>query len=314
MFPVALGSLLAAVIVFLVYPFWRKTQVPFIVGHDASLNEERIDLEIEKQTLLKSLSELEMGQAQDAVPPADYGRLKDGYERRLAKILDRLDNVEELLAPLRPPKSKNRPAPSSEKTRGFGWTRSLALGLVVVIGASGMYRLVHWKIERRQSAENAAEAVGGTPPINPLEMVARLEKRLKENPDDLQGQIMAGRSYMALERWEEAGKTWRKVLELDPRNHDAHYSLGEVLIRAAPPGDRKAYEEALDHLEKALMNVPQDPSVLWAKGVALVHLDRYTEADTAWTEAYRYIPPGTESSQFVKKALDDLRSGRAPLF
>ena len=49
-----------------------------------------------------------------------------------------------------------------------------------------------------------------------MEMVAKLEARLKENPDDLQGQIMAGRSYQALGRTAEAQQAWAKVLELDP--------------------------------------------------------------------------------------------------
>jgi cytochrome c-type biogenesis protein CcmH len=145
-------------------------------------------------------------------------------------------------------------------------------------------------------------------------MVARLEERLKNNPNDFQGQLMAGRSYAALERWEDAEKAWRKAIELDRRSHAAHYGLAEVLIRTADPGNRAVYQEALGHLDTALINVPQDASVLWAKGVVLIHLERYAEADEAWTEAYKYIPPDTESAEFVKKALQDLRSGRAPLF
>ena len=148
------------------------------------------------------------------------------------------------------------------------------------------------------------------PPINPEEMVARLEERLKENPDDLQGQMMIGRSYMALERWDEAEIAWKKVLELDRRNYTAHYRLGEIILSNPKTGTREEAEEALAHFDKALVSVPQDASILWARGIVLVQLGRTFEADEAWTEAYQYIPRNTESSEMVKKSLEDLRAGR----
>jgi cytochrome c-type biogenesis protein CcmH len=140
-------------------------------------------------------------------------------------------------------------------------------------------------------------------------MVARLEKRLKEDPDNLQTQMMAGRSYMVLERWEDAKRAWEKVLALDERSHTAHYAIGEILIRTAA-GEPSLYEEALTHFDKALINTPQDPVILWARGVALVQLERPAEADEAWTAALQAIPPDVESAEMVRKALQALRAGQ----
>lgn len=307
MLPVAAGLMLLAVILVLLFPMWQRSKTALIVGDEAALDEERINLQIEKETLLRTFSELELDYAQSKVTAEDYHRLKLGHEHRLIQVLDRLDALVGI--GLVPPKAKKSPSASSGVSPVF----MALLGTVIIAGAVGMYQLVQWKLERQQLAESG-EGAATMPPINPAEMVARLEERLKNNPNDLQGQLMAGRSYVALERWEDAGKAWRKALELDPRSHAAHYGLAEVLIRTAEPGNRPVYQEALDHLDKALINVPQDPSVLWAKGVVLIHLERYAEADEAWTEAYKYIPPQTESAEFVKKALQDLRSGRAPLF
>lgn len=307
MFPVSAGLMVMAVILILLYPMWRRSKTALIVGDEAALDEERVDLQIEKESLLRTLSDLEVDYAQSKVSAGDYGRLKLGHEHRLVEVLDRLDALAGI--GLVPPKSKK----SQSAPRGPSAVFIGLLGLILIAAASGMYQLVQWKLERQQLAA-AGEGAAAMPPINPAEMVARLEERLKKNPNDLQGQLMAGRSYTALQRWEDAGKAWRKALELDERNDAAHYGLAEVLIRTADPNDRTVYQEALDHLDKALINVPQDPSVLWARGVVLIHLERYPEADEAWTEAYKYIPPGTESAEFVKKALQDLRSGRAPLF
>ena len=307
MFPVSASLLLMAVVLVLLYPMWRRSKTALIVGDEAALDEERVDLQIEKEGLLRALSDLEVDYAQSKVSAADYGRLKLGHEHRLVQVLDRLDSLSGV--GLVPPKPK-KPQPGAGRTKPFFM---VLLGIVVIAGAFGTHQLVQWKLERLRSAD-AGEGAAGGPPINPAEMVARLEERLKNNPNDLRGQLMAGRSYMALERWQEAEKAWRKALELDERSDAAHYGLAEVLIRTADPNNRQTYQEALGHLNTALINVPQDPAVLWAKGIVLIHLERYQEADEAWTEAYKYIPPGTENAEFVKKALQDLRSGRAPLF
>lgn len=306
MFPIAAALMLIAVMSYLVYPLWRKSQAHLIVGEEAAMNEEEVNLGIEKQTLLRTLSELEIDFAQGKVVSPDYERLKLGHEHRLVKVLDRLDAI-------------SRIEPIEKRGKGLGaplfganWVAILAVGILTTAGAAGAYNLVHWKFERQQFA-SAGDGGPGGGPINPAEMVARLEERLKKNPDDLQGQLMAGRSYMALERWGDAEKAWKKVLEMDGRNYTAHYSLGEILIRTNPPGNIKVAEEALEHFDKALISVPQDASVLWARGIALIQLERYAEADEAWTEAFQYIPPGTESSEMVKKALQDLRAGRLPL-
>jgi cytochrome c-type biogenesis protein CcmH len=197
------------------------------------------------------------------------------------------------------------------------------LGLLVVGSAAGLYSFVNGRIgleAQRAGAERQAQssASGGSGGArqgmpDPMEMVARLEARLRENPNDLQGQIMAGRSYMALERFEDAQKAWSKVIELDRRNHEAHYHLGLILLQT-PASDTKVYEEALAHFDAALINVPREPAVLWYRGVALVHLKRYQEADESWTTAYQNLSPGSEDAEFVKQALQNLRAGNPPLF
>lgn len=185
------------------------------------------------------------------------------------------------------------------------------VALLVAAGSSGLYELVFWKFDR-----DAVSAGGGPaqpmPLVDPVAMVARLEKRLKENPDDVQGQVMIGRSYMALERWDDAKKTWKKVLELDPRNYTAHYRLGELLLRSSTLSNTADAEKALFHIDKALIVTPQDASILWLRGWSLVTLGRTFEADEAWTEAFQYIPRGTEESETVKQALQNLRAGKFP--
>ncbi len=308
-FSIIAGLILILVIVVLAYPLWNKTSAPIPMGLEASADQERIDLEIEKQTLLNSLADLDLDLAQNRLTPSDYQRLKGIDENRLGRILDSMDSLPAKTAPASPPSRSGLPSHAAMK-----WAGSAALSLVVIGTAAGIYGHIHGKIgleaQKRVAEQGGVPGSQGMP--NPAEMVARLEKRLKENPNDLQDQIMAGRSYMTLQRIEDARKAWSKVVELDYGNYEGHFFLGLIQLQTAPLDDPKSSEEALSHLETALVKVPRDPAMLWYKGVALLRLKQYALVDKSWTESFQNLAPGTEDADFVKKALQSLRAGSPP--
>lgn len=311
MFAVAIGLMLAIVILALSYPFWGKLQTQMPVGHETSEDQEWIDLKIEKEVILGSLSELEIDLTQGRLTQADYQRLKATDEHRLLQILNKLDR------PISPPRAEGRSEtqkakPLSQLTPVMHWTSSALLGLLVIGSASGIYYYLHWKQNAELQAAQRQSGGQGIP--DPREMVARLEARLRANPNDLQGQIMAGRSYTALERVEDAKKAWSKVLELDPKNYEAHFNLGVILLQTRKIDDPKSFEEALSHFDTAMIGLPMEPAVNWYRGVALVHLKRYREAEESWTTAFQNLAPGSEDAKFVKQALQSLRDGNPPLF
>ena len=308
-FSITAGLILVVVIIVLAYPLWNRTATPIPMGLEASADQERIDLEIEKQTLLNSLAELDLDLSQERLTHSDFQRLKGIDEHRLGRILDKIDSL--------PVKSVSASTPSRhglQSHSGMKWAGSAALGLLVVGTAVGIYDYVHGRVgleaQKRFAEQGGVPGSQGMP--NPVEMVARLEKRLSENPNDLEGQIMLGRSYMSLQRIEDARKAWSKVVELDFGNHEGHFFMGVIQLQTSPPGDGKSSQEALNHFDTALVKVPRDPALLWYKGVALLRLKEYPLADKSWTEAFQNLSPGTEDAEFVKKALQDLRAGNPP--
>ena len=309
-FSITAGLILILVIVVLAYPLWNQSAAPIPMGLEASADQERIDLEIEKQTLLNSLADLDLDLAQNRLTPSDFERLKAVDENRLGRILDRMDSLPVKSAPASPPSRSGLQSHAAMK-----WAGSAALSLVVIGTAAGIYGYIHGKIgleaQKRVAEQGGVPGSQGMP--NPAEMVARLEKRLQENPNDLQGQVMAGRSYMTLQRIDDARKAWSKVVELDYGNYEGHFFLGLIQIQTAPPDDPKSSEEALSHFETALVKMPRDPAMLWYKGVALLRLKQYALVDRSWTEAFQNLQPGTEDAEFVKKALQSLRAGSPPI-
>ncbi len=293
--------ILAIVIFAVTLPFWRKDPSPVSFGHDDDRAQELADLQVERETLSRSLHELEMEVTQGRMEQADYERLKSTDERRLLHVLDRLETLNQ---------TEGTQPQHSQVTAGHQgkWVRAVASGLIVLLASLGTYGILQF--QQAQKILQAQERMGGGP--NPLEMVARLEKRLQENPDDLQGQIMAGRSYQALNRLQEAKKAYEKVLKLDPTQHEAHYNLGVIMIETRKFDDPELFKEALAHFEIVLKDLPNQPAVNWYRGLALWYLGRKQETEAAWMLASQNMEPGSKDAEFVNDALTKLRAGETP--
>jgi len=302
--------LIAGVLFTLIWPLHRQAESPILLGPDAAGTQERVDLELEREILLSSLAELEIDRVRDKLAVQDYDRLKATDERRLLQVLEKLDALaaQEAAEPATPRKTKQAAAPPRNSLH---WAATTAVALVVLGGTAGIY-LQLFSIQQARATAVQQQMGQGMP--DPKEMVARLEARLKDNPNDLQGQIMAGRSYMALERPADAMRAWAKVVELDPQNAEAHFNIGVILLTTRKTDDPRLFQEALDHFNIAYAKLPQEPGLLWYRGIVFVHQKRFKEADDAWTAAYQNLQPGSEDSKFVRQALEQLRAGKPPLF
>lgn len=293
--------ILGIVVISLTLPFWRRDPSPVSFGLDDDRAQELADLQVERETIIRSLQELDMELSQGRMDNADYERLKATDERRLLHILDKLDTLKNTA---QYETDDHRKIASNRK----GWIPAIASGVVVLCASIGIYGALQFKAAQKLMAVETQ--MGGGP--NPMEMVAKLEKRLKENPNDLQGQIMAGRSYQALNRIPEAKKAWEKVLELDPKQHEAHYNLGVILIETRQIDDPEIFNQALAHFDMVLADLPNQPAVNWYRGLALWYLNRRQETDAAWTLAAQNMEPGSKDIEFVKDALVKLRAGQEP--
>ncbi len=295
-------TILIGVIAGISSPFWRKDPTASqLISQEAEEDQERADLSVEREVLLQSLQELDIELAQGRLEQEDYERLKATDEQRLLGVMDRL---EVLTATGRLPLSSEQP-----RQRGSAWGSAIAVSLVVVIFSIGTYSFLQWRTINRLvgiQTDRAAQLP------DPREMVARLEARLRENPDDVQGQMLAGRSYMALDRVDDAKKAYEKVLGLDPRNHEAHYNMGVIMIEERKFDDPKLFEAALKHFEVVLIDRPNEPGVNWYKGLALWYLKRYRETEEFWATTYNNLDPGSTDAEFVKQALAKLRDGETP--
>lgn len=99
-----------------------------------------------------------------------------------------------------------------------------AVALVLLGGSAGLY--VAWS-----NWDWEPQASGDTP----VEMVARLARRLERQPDDVQGWMMLGRSHAALEQYPLAIRAFQRADRLEGgRNAEALTGWAEALVLNDP--------------------------------------------------------------------------------
>ena len=101
------------------------------------------------------------------------------------------------------------------------------------------------------------------PPVG--EMITELAARLEQEPD-VEGYILLARSYISLQRFPDAVDAWHKAWELtEGKSADVSLGYAEALILA----DRRTLKtSAVDLLETAIAEMPNDPRALWYGGLS----------------------------------------------
>ncbi|MGO9515300.1 MAG: tetratricopeptide repeat protein [Steroidobacteraceae bacterium] len=176
-----------------------------------------------------------------------------------------------------------------------------ALAGVLVIGAAAiLYPL--WSNWNWHAPEQ--------PQVSPqvLAMVARLEQRMRDDPNDIAGWLMLGRSYIALERVDDAILAYDHAHRLDANNVDAMLGLGEALSLRA--GDEITPASA-QLFEQAVKLAPDNPKALLYGGfAAAVRGDRAT-ARSRW-EALKKLHPPLQIEEMLDARIAELGPAGGP--
>jgi cytochrome c-type biogenesis protein CcmH len=130
-----------------------------------------------------------------------------------------------------------------------------------------------------------------------LAMVAKLEGHLREDPQDLKGWLMLGRSYMALERLDDAILAYDHAHQLDADNADAALGLGEAMSLRAGGNITPA---AAELFEQALKLAPDNPKALLYAGFAAASRGDKSAARDRWVALKALHPP-----QQIEQMLDE---------
>jgi len=160
------------------------------------------------------------------------------------------------------------------------WT-ALAVAGVLGIGATALYlSLSNWSWSRAAAAEDSPQA-----------MVGRLARRLMDDPNDMRGWLMLGRSYMVLNQTELAARAYERANQLaGGRNADALLGIAEAL---SVEDDSQLSGRAGKLIEKALALDPRSPKALFLGAAAALHRGDLLLARQRFSALLGLNPPDT---------------------
>jgi cytochrome c-type biogenesis protein CcmH len=154
-------------------------------------------------------------------------------------------------------------------------------GVLVIGAAAGLYPLwSNWNWHAPVQSHTASPDV--------LAMVAKLEQRMRDQPNNIAGWLMLGRSYLALDRLDDAILAYDHAHRLDANDVDANLGLGEAMSLRAGGEITPA---AAQLFEQAVARAPDNPKALLYGGfAAAVRGDRAT-ARSRWQALKNLHPP-----------------------
>lgn len=170
-----------------------------------------------------------------------------------------------------------------ENSRNFGIVAGAVL--FVVASSAGLYAVIG-----SPGLQNERLAHGGGPGGDMVEVVEALAKRLEENPDDVGGWRMLGRSYMSLNNYPKAIAAFERVVELeDAQIAQGLVELGEALLAA--DGGQVMPPRAMSLFENALAVEPNNQAALFWGGLAAVNRADTDVAADRWERLLGTNPP-----------------------
>ena len=130
--------------------------------------------------------------------------------------------------------------------------------------------------------------------------------RLKDQPNDMEGWLMLGRTYAMMQRFNEAKEAYEKVLALAPENPEVLTDYADIV---AMTNNGSLMGQPLELVNKALRLDPQNPKALALAGTAEFERRRYKEAAGHWEKLLTLIPPSeTELVDAVKNSIAEAKS------
>lgn len=150
-------------------------------------------------------------------------------------------------------------------------------GLYLTSGAPGLpdFPLASRSAERAEMAQEAERRRGL------VEMARDLEARLADEPDDVEGWMLLGRTLLTLGDPEQAANAFRGAVLASKGDGRAFAELGEALVRA---NQGVVVPEAINAFEQAVTAMPGEPRSRYYLGLALFQRGKLEAALRAWID------------------------------
>ena len=254
-----------------------------------AVNPRRVELEAERDFLLRSLDDLEAERATGGIDDESYQRLHEDYTARAAATIRALRDGEDA-----PP----APTPSSRRRRllvAGGVVAFAALAGVALAAALGA------RLPGQTSSGNAQASTPGS--LSSTQRRQQLQAEVAKNPLDATSRILLAQFLEADNDAAGALAQYDAVTKIQPANADAEAQAGrllEVTAQAAPANDAPALvANARAHLDHAIELDPQLADGYFFRAIVLAN--EYQDFAGAQNDLQHYLVLAP-NGQFVGQA------------
>lgn len=240
------------------------------------------------------LIEIEQEEAAGLMSAEDARFARIEIKRRLAAVGDG------------PAEKGNEAMRRSEQITLAAVVASVCLGsvwLYTLIGSPSLSTYAAAPAGHRQAAAEPAPANGGAAIASVDDMIGRVEARLEENPDDVEGWRMLGWSYFRTGNLARAEEAYARALDLAPGDASTSSAYGEVLVRLS--GGRVT-DEAVAAFNDALAGAPGDPRARFLLGLRKEQDGDPDGAIADWLALLDTANPGDDWANDVRSRVVEL--------
>ena len=202
------------------------------------------------------------------------------------------------------------PTVSPETQPRARWAAIIVLIALPLLSVGIFWKTGHFAI--LETLQNNPSPSKQQAELNSLEeMVGKLAEKMLQNPKDIKGWVMLGRSYAVLERYVDAEQAYAKAVELT--GEDDPDILADYAEAVALKNEGSMEGKPLELTQKILAKYPDHTKSLWLVGLNAAQQENYPEAVQYWEKVLAQIPPNSEAWQTMHNHLQEIRkAGNLP--
>ncbi|MGQ0525499.1 MAG: c-type cytochrome biogenesis protein CcmI [Betaproteobacteria bacterium] len=275
-FWLAASALVACALLLLLPPLLRRRRVSPAVSRTAT------NIAVYRD----QLRELEQDLAAGTLSRDNYEEAKAEIERRL------LEDV--------------RDADEALKEGTVGRNAAVVLGATLPIAALALYFAVgnFQALLPGGAPQQAAHSISEEQIV---ELTGRLAARMEKEPDNVEGWIMLGRSYVALGQFDRAAKAYANAVARAGQDAALLADYADALAMAQ---GKRLEGEPEKIIQRALAIDPDNMKALALAGSAAFERRDYAAAVAHWERLLKFAPEGSEFAQSVRASIDEARQLR----
>ena len=261
---------------------------------EADADQAQLNLEIFKQQLAELDADLSAGKLDQTV----YESARRDLERELLHDLGDRDPLTAVAS-----------QPSETRARRLPGPRVTALSLLFAIplAAWALYGLIGHQalipqLEQQAASGGAGQSRGRNelPPLD--ELVARLEQRLEQQPDDAEGWMMLGRTYFATGDRERAQEALARAYELNPNDPLIVLAYAESI---ATNNDNQLEGRPAELISEALELEPDNSTARWLAAMVAFQRGQFRSAATTWRNLLDKMEPDSEDAAELRDLISE---------